>query len=129
MMCLPEFTHCLDSLKSEKVRDIKFSKRYYVFSMPQNQEKKQIPRYEARFTNKNRPFMWLVCKTRAKILLSDPETSLTTPRLLPLRRSRQSYGNANRPVVRIVSKYFENDWGDRDDPDDHMETGLKADTV
>ena len=44
------------------------------FSMPQNQEKKQIPRYESRFTNTNHPFMWLVCKTRAKILLSDPET-------------------------------------------------------
>ena len=67
------------------------------FSMPQNQEKKQIPRYEVRFTNKNHPFMWLVCKTRAKILLSDPETSLTTPRLLPLRRSRRSYGNYQSP--------------------------------
>ena len=41
--------------------------------------------------------MWLVCKTRAKILLSDPETSLTTPRLLPLRRSRRSYGNYQSP--------------------------------
>ena len=49
-----------------------------------------------------------VCKTLAKILLSDPETSLTTPRLLPLRRSRRSYGNYQSPqVVRIVSKYFE----------------------
>ena len=67
------------------------------FSMPQNQEKKQIPRYEVRFTNKNHPFMWLVCKTRAKILLSDPETPLTTPRLLPLRRSRRSYGNYQSP--------------------------------
>ena len=36
-------------------------------------------------------------KTRAKILLSDPETSLTTPRLLPLRRSRRSYGNYQSP--------------------------------
>ena len=63
------------------------------FSMSQNQEKKQIPRYEVRFTNKNHPFMWLVCKTRTKILLSDPETSLTTPRLLPLRRSGRTYGN------------------------------------
>ena len=86
-------------LKLEKVRDIKFLKKYYVlgnsssFSMPHNQEKKQIPRYEVRFTNKNHPFMWLVCKTRAKILLFDPETSLTTPRLLPLRRLRRSYGN------------------------------------
>ena len=39
----------------------------------------------------------LVCKARAKILLSDPETSLTTPRLLPLRRSRRSYGNYQSP--------------------------------
>ena len=67
------------------------------FSMPQNQEKKQIPRYEVRFTNKNHPFMWLVCKTRAKILLSNQETSLTTTRLLPLRRSRRSYGNYQSP--------------------------------
>ena len=44
------------------------------FSMPQNQEKKQIPRYKVRFTNKNHPFMCLVYKTCAKILLSDPET-------------------------------------------------------
>jgi len=29
--------------------------------------------------------------------LSDPETSLTTPRLLPLRRSRRSYGNYQSP--------------------------------
>jgi len=63
------------------------------FSMPQNQEKKQIPRYEVRFTNKNHPFICVFCKTRAKILLSDPETSLTIPRLLPLRRSGRSYGN------------------------------------
>ena len=76
--------------------------------MLQNQEEKQIPRYEVRFTNKNHPFMWLVCKTRAKILLSNPETSLTTPRLLPLRRLRRSYENyQSHPVVRIVLKYFE----------------------
>ena len=53
-----------------------------------------VLRYVVRFTNKNHPSMWLVCKTRAKIILSDPETqetSLTTPRLLPLRRSRRSY--------------------------------------
>ena len=71
--------------KLEKVRDIKISK-FSSFSMPQNQEEKQIPRYEIRFTNKNHPFMWLVCKTRAKILLSNPETSLTTLRLLPFIR-------------------------------------------
>ena len=83
-------------LKLEKVRDIKISK-FSSFSMPQNQEEKQITRYEVRFTNKNHPFMWLVCKTRPKILLSNPETSLTTPRLLPLRRSRRSYGNYQSP--------------------------------
>ena len=75
-----------------------------TFSMPQNQEKKQIPRYEVRFTNKNHPFMWLVCKTRAKILLSEPETLLTTPCLLPSRRSRRSYGN-QALVFQFASKF------------------------
>ena len=83
-------------LKLEKVRDVKISK-FSSFSMPQNQEEQQIPRYEVRFTNKNHSFMELVCKTSAKILLSDPETSLTIPRLLPLRRSRRSYGNYQSP--------------------------------
>ena len=78
-------------------RDTMSSGNSSSFSMPQNQEKKQISRYEVRFKNKNYPFLWLVCKTRAKILLSDPETSLTTPRLLPLRRSRRSYGNYQSP--------------------------------
>ena len=78
-------------------RDTMSSGNSSSFSMPQNQEKKQISRYEVRFKNKNYPFLWLVCKTRAKILLSDPETSLTTPRLLPLRRSRRSYGNYQPP--------------------------------
>ena len=94
------------------------------FSMPQNQEKKQIPRYEVRFTNKNHPFMWLVCKTRAKILLSDPETSLTTPLLL-LSEAIETiiWKLPIAPVVRIVSKYFETTGAN--DPDDHMETRLK----
>ena len=78
-------------------RDTVSSGNSSSFSMPQNQEKKQISRYEVRFKNKNYPFLWLVCKTRAKILLSDPGTSLTTPRLLPLRRSRRSYGNYQPP--------------------------------
>ena len=65
--------------------------------MLENQEQKQKPRYEVRFTNKNHPFMWLVYKTRTKILLSDPETSPMTPRLLPLRRWRRSYGNYQSP--------------------------------
>ena len=85
------------SVTSSFRRDTMSSGNSSSFSMPQNQEKKQIPRYEVRFTNKNHPFMWLVCKTRAKILLSDPETSLMTPRLLPLRRSRRSYGNYHSP--------------------------------
>ena len=78
-------------------RDTMSSGNSSSFSMPQNQEKKRIPMYRVRFTNKNHPFMWLVCKTSAKIPLSDPETSLTTPRLLLLRRSRRSYGNYQSP--------------------------------
>ena len=78
-------------------RDTMSSGNSSSFSMPQNQEKKQIPRYEVRFTNKNHPFTWLVGKTRAKILSSDSETSLTTLRLLPLRRSRRSCGNYQSP--------------------------------
>ena len=78
-------------------RDTVSSGNSSSFSMLQNQEKKQIPRYEVRFMNKNHPFMRLVCKTGTKTLLSDPETLLTTPRLLPLRRSRRSYGNYQWP--------------------------------
>ena len=78
-------------------RDTISSGTYSSMSMLENQEQKQKPRYEVRFTNKNHPFMWLVCKTRAKIILSDPETSLTTLRFLPLRRSRRSYGNYQSP--------------------------------
>ena len=36
-------------------RDIMSSGNSSSFSMPQNQDKKQIPRYEARFANENRP--------------------------------------------------------------------------
>ena len=39
----------------------------------------------------------LFAKKRAQILLSDPETSLMTPRLFPLRRSRRSFGNYQSP--------------------------------
>ena len=100
-------------------RDTMSSGNSSSFSMPQNQEKKQIPRYEVRFTNKNHPFMWLVCKTRAKILLSDPETSLTTPRLLPLRRSRRSYENYQSPQSSGSSRNILK----------RMETRLKRGTV
>ena len=77
------------------------SGNYSCMSMLENQEKKQIPRYKVRFTNKNHPFMWLVCKTRTKILLCDPETSPTTLRLLPLRRS---YGNYQSPQSSASSR-------------------------
>ena len=76
--------------------------------MPQNQEKKQIPRYEVHFTNKNHPFMWLVCKTGAKILLSDPQASLTTPASLAFEPIETIIWKLPiAPVARIVSKYFE----------------------
>ena len=91
------------------------------FSMPQNQEKKQIPRYEVRFTNKNHPFMWLVCKTRAKILLSDPETSLTTSRLLPLRRSSCLRADVSYFFPR-ATKEIGDVCTQANDRDDHMET-------
>ena len=48
-------------LKLEKVRDIKISK-FFSFSMPQNQEEKQILRYEVRFTNKNHSLCGLFAK-------------------------------------------------------------------
>ena len=84
------------------------------FSTPQNREKKKIARHEVRSPNKNH-HVWLVFETRDKILLSHPETSLTSPRLLPLRRSRRSYQNY---------RSSRNDFGDRGDPDDHRETRL-----
>ena len=52
--------------------------------------------------------------------------SLTTPRLLPLRRSRRSYENYQLPSRPDRLEIFWNDWGDRDDPDDHMKTRLKV---
>ena len=86
-----------ESLWHQVFVEILSSGNYSSMSMLENQEQKQKPRYEVRFTNKNHPFMWLVYKTRTKILLSDPETSPMTPRLLPLRRSRRSYGNYQSP--------------------------------
>ena len=69
--------------------------------------------------------MWLVCKTRAKILFFDPEKSLTTPRLLPWGDRDDHMETTNRPSRPDRLEIFWNDWGDRDDPDDHMETRLK----
>ena len=87
------------SMTSSFRRDTMSSWNSSSFSTPQNREKKQIARHEARSPNKNHHYVWLVCETRAKILLSHPQTSLTTSRLLPqdpqlllLRRSRRSYG-------------------------------------
>ena len=85
-------------------RDTMPSGNYSCMSMLENQEKKQIPRYEVGFTNKIHPFMWLVCKTRTKILLPDPETSPTTPRVLPLRQLRRSYGNYQSPQSSASSR-------------------------
>ena len=48
----------------------------------QNGEKRKIARLEVRSPFKIHHlhhFVWFVCETRAKILLSDPETSLTSP--------------------------------------------------
>ena len=84
------------------------------FSTPQNREKKKIARHKVCSPKKNH-HVWLVFETRDKILLSHPETSLTSPRLLPLRRSRRSYQNY---------RSSRNDCGDRGDPGDHMETRL-----
>ena len=92
-------------------RDTMSSGNSSSFSMLQNQEKKQIPGYEIRFTNKNHPFIWLVCKTRAKILLSDPETR----RDIADDPASLAFGAIETiiwklpiaPVVWIVSKYFE----------------------
>ena len=84
------------------------------FSTPQNREKKKKASHEVRSPNKNH-HVWLVFETRDKILWSHPETSLTSPRLLPLRRSRRSQQNY---------RSSRNDCGDRGDPDDHMETRL-----
>ena len=88
-----------ESVTSSFQRDTMSLGNSSSFSIPQNQEKKQIPRYEVCFMNKDHPIMWLVCKRCSKILLSDPETSLTTPRLLLLRRSRRLYGNYQSPQL------------------------------
>ena len=92
-------------------RDTMSSGNSSSFSMPKNQEKKQIPRYEVRFTNKNHPFMYLVCKTRAKILLSDPETRRNIaddPASLAFEAIETiTWKLPIAPVVWIVSKYFE----------------------
>ena len=65
--------------------------------------KTQIPRYEVRFTNKNHPFMWLVCKTREKFYcIADDPASLVFEAIETI-----IWKLTIAPVVRIVSKYFE----------------------
>ena len=93
----------------------------------QNGEKRKIARLEVRSPFKIHHlhhFVWLVCETRAKILLSDPETSLTSPVASLLVEAMETI--VWKPEialvdVQIVSKFFGNYWGD---PDDHMETRL-----
>ena len=87
----------------EKVCFIKFYTWYNIFVeltssllTPQNREKKQIAKLQvcSPFKIHHYMYVWLVCETHAKILLSDPETSLMTPCLLSLRQSPgHSHGN------------------------------------
>ena len=51
-------------------------------STSQNRDKRKIARLEVRSPFKIHHlhhYVWLVCETRAKIILSDPQTSLTSP--------------------------------------------------
>ena len=97
----------------------------------QNGEKRKIARLEVRSPFKIHHlhhFVWLVCETRAKILLSDPETWLTSPVASLLVEAIETI--VWKPEialvdVQIVSKFFGNYWGD---PDDHMETRLYGKT-
>ena len=113
------------SVKSSFRRDTMSSGNSSSFSMPQNQEKKQIPSYEVHFTNKNHPFMWLVCKTRAQKFYCLTQRHCWRPRVSCLWGHREDHiktSNRLSPLDRL--EIFWNDWGDRDDPDDHMETRL-----
>ena len=89
---------------------------------PKNREKKQIAKLEVCSPFKIHHYMhvWLVCETHAKILLSDPETLLMTPCLVPLKQlPGRSHGNHQSSQLSGSCRNFWNDWGDRDD---HMET-------
>ena len=66
-------------------------------------------------------YVWLVCETHTKILLSDSETSLMTPRVSLLRHPYDHMETTYRPSCLDHPKTFLNDWGDWDD---HMETRL-----
>ena len=103
-------------------------------STPQNQEKKQIARHEVHSPIKINHYamamaiamaLGLAClwNTR-KILMSDPETALTTPCLLSLRWSRRLYGNYLSSKSSGSSRNVFNNCGDQDNSDYHMETRL-----
>ena len=78
------------------------------------------------FSQARLTFANLFCEYRAKFLLSDTGTSLTTAQLQSLKRSRRSYGNQQSSQSSQSSEHFWDHWDDRDDPDDHMETRLKV---
>ena len=87
----------------EKVCFIKFYTWYNIFVeltssllTPQNREKKQIAKLQvcSPFKIHHYMYVWLVCETHAKILLSDLETLLMTPCLLSLIM-RQSPGRSH----------------------------------
>ena len=108
-------------MTSSSRRDTMSSWNSCSFSTPQKREKKQIARDEVRSSIKIHHNVWLACETRAKILLSDPETSPTTPCLLSLKRSRRYVETTNRPSHPDRLEIVCHDWDDRDD---HMETRL-----
>ena len=60
-------------------------------------------------------YVWLVCKTHTKILLSDPETSLMTLCLLSLRHPDGHMETTYHPRCPDHLETFLSDWGDRDD--------------
>ena len=77
------------------------------FSMLQNQEKKQIPRYEVHFTNKNHPFMSCLQSTRKNSIVW-PRDIADDPASLAFEAIKTIIWKLPiAPVVRIVSKYFE----------------------
>lgn len=63
--------------------------------------------------------VWLVFETRAKILSSDPETSLTTHSPLVFEANETIIWHQSSQSFRSFRNQFWNDWND------HMETRLK----
>ena len=69
------------------------------------ERKRQIASTRFPHRLKSANYVWLACETRAKIALSEPDTSLTTTLLLSLRRPRWLYGN--HQSSQFVSKFLE----------------------